>query len=141
MGDWKADRTLNIKTFSGMQSYAYLWIMPADVSGEWLLKPEGGSGKEYTLDLTQKYQVVSGTAAAGGKAATLSNVGVNGDRLSFVLSDGTGEGQGVRFTGRVNGDRASGTAKGADGGWAWSAVRTRPGSRPDLLPKEGGGSE
>jgi SAM-dependent methyltransferase len=141
MGDWKADRTLNIKTFSGMQSYAYLWIMPADVSGQWRLKPEGGSGKEYTLDLTQKYQVVSGTAVAGGKAATLSNVGVKGDQLSFVLRDGAGEGQGVTFTGRVNGDRASGTTKGADGGWAWTAVRTKPGSRPDLLPTEGGGSE
>ena len=55
MGAWKADRTLNIKTFSGMQSYAFLWILPADVSGEWRLEPEGGSGKAYTLDLKQKY--------------------------------------------------------------------------------------
>ena len=31
--DWKADRTMTVKTKSGMQSYAYLWIMPADVSG------------------------------------------------------------------------------------------------------------
>jgi SAM-dependent methyltransferase len=141
MGAWKADRTLDIKTFSGMQSYAYLWILPADVSGEWRLEPEGGSGKTYTLDLKQKYQEVSGTAASGRKAAPLSNVSVKGDQLSFVLRDGAGQGQAVTFTGRVNGDRASGTAKGNDGGWSWTAVRTKPGSRPDLLPTEGGGSE
>ena len=87
MGAWKADRTLNIKTFSGMQSYAYLWILPADVSGEWRLEPEGGSGKAYTLDLEQKYQEVSGTAASEGKAASLSSVSVRGDQLSFVLGD------------------------------------------------------
>jgi precorrin-6B methylase 2 len=141
MGDWKADRTLNIKTSSGMQSYAYLWILPADVSGEWRLQPEGESGKAYTLDLTQRFQVVSGAAESGGKAATLSNVSVKGDRLSFVLRDGAGEGKAVTFTGRVNGDRASGTAKGSDSGWSWTAVRTRPGSRPDLLQTESGGSE
>ena len=141
MGDWKADRTLNIKNFSGMQSYAYLWILPADVSGEWRLEPEGGSGKEYTLDLKQKYQEVSGTAASGGKATPLSNLSVKGDQLSFVLGDGAGGGERVEFTGQVNGDRASGTAKGTDGSWSWSAVRTKPGSRPDLLPTESGGSD
>jgi SAM-dependent methyltransferase len=139
MGAWKADRTLNIKTYSGMQSYAFLWILPADVSGEWRLEPEGGSGKAYTLDLKQKYQEVSGTAASGGKAIPLASVTVKGDRLSFVLGDGAGEGQGVTFTGQVNGNRASGTAKGNDGGWSWTAVRTKPGSRPDLLPTESGG--
>jgi SAM-dependent methyltransferase len=141
MGAWKADRTLNIKTFAGMQSYAFLWIIPADVSGEWRLQPEGQSGREYTLALEQKFQVVSGTATSGGKATPLSSISVKGDQLSFVLRDGPGEGQGLTFTGRVNGDRASGTAKGNDGAWSWTAVRTKPGSRPELVPAEGGGSE
>ena len=141
MGAWKADRTLNIKTFSGMQSYAYLWILPADVSGEWRIEPEGGSGKAYTLDLEQKFQEVSGTAAADGKAALLSSVTVKGDQLSFVLGGAAGGGQGVTFTGRVNGDRASGTAKGSDGVWSWTAVRTKAGSRPDLLPTDSGTSQ
>jgi SAM-dependent methyltransferase len=138
MGDWKADRTLNIKTFSGMQSYAYLWILPADVSGEWRLKAEGGSGKEYTLDIKQKYQEVSGSATSGGQTTPLSNLNVKGDQLSFALGDGSSGGQRVEFTGRVSGDRVSGTAKGRGGNWSWSAVRTKPGSRPDLLPIESG---
>ncbi len=138
MGAWKADRTLTIKTSSGMQSYAYLWILPADVSGEWRLEPEGGSGKAYTLDLKQKYQEVSGTAVSGGKPVPLSSVRVKGDQLSFVLGDGASEVEGIQFTGQVSGNRASGTAKGKNGSWSWTAVRTKPGSRPDLLPAESG---
>ena len=135
MGEWKADRTLDTKTFSGMQGYAYLWIIPADVSGEWRLEPERGSaGKSYTVELQQKYQQVSGTATSGGKPAPLSNLRVRGDSLSFVVG---GEGDGVEFTGRVNGDRASGTTKGNGGGWSWTATRTKPGSRPDLRAAEG----
>jgi SAM-dependent methyltransferase len=141
MGDWKADRTLDIKNFSGTQGYAYLWIIPADVSGEWRLKPDGGSGKSYSLDLKQRYQEVSGTASSGGAATPLSNVSVKGDRLSFTVREEAGQGQGLEFTGKVTGDRASGTTKGKGGGWAWTAERIKPGSRPDLLPTESGGSE
>jgi SAM-dependent methyltransferase len=138
MGAWKADRTLNVKTSSGMQSYAYLWILPADVSGEWRLTPEGSAGKEYSLDLKQTYQVLSGTASAGGKAAPLSGLIVKGDRITFVLRD-EGEGDGIEFTGQVTGNRATGTAKGKNGSWSWTAVRSRPGSRPELQPAESGG--
>jgi SAM-dependent methyltransferase len=136
MGDWKADRTLDIKTFSGTQGYAYLWIIPADVSGEWRLTVQGSAAKEYTIDLKQKYQVLSGTAASGGKPLPLSNLSVRGDRLGFTLGDGASGGPVLELSGQVSGDKASGTAKGKDGSWSWSAVRTKPGARPDLLPSE-----
>jgi SAM-dependent methyltransferase len=132
MGDWKADRTLNVKTFSGMQSYAYLWIMPADVSGLWQLEAEGGKGKAYTLDVKQKYQEVSGTAASGGTTTPLSTINVRGDRLSFTLGDDGTSGPRVEYTGMVSGDKASGKAKGEEGSWSWSATRTKPGTRAEL---------
>jgi hypothetical protein len=129
MGDWKADRTMTIKTNSGMQSYAYLWIIPADVSGRWRLTTQGGSAKEYTLDVKQKYQEVSGTATSGGKAAPLTSFSVKGDQVSFTLGDGADR---TEFTGRVSDGKASGTAKGK-GGSSWSAVQTKPGERPDTV--------
>jgi SAM-dependent methyltransferase len=142
MGPWKADRTLNVKTNSGMQSYAYLWILPADVSGEWRVEPgKRADGKAYTLDIKQKYQEVSGTASAAGKSLPLSGLVVKGDRLTFVIRNGGGEGAGLEFTGKVDGDRASGTTQGKGGGWSWTAVRTKRGSRPDLLPSDSGGSD
>ena len=73
---------MTIKTNSGMQSYAYLWIIPADVSGQWRLTTQGGSAREYTLDVKQKYQEVSGTATSGGKAAPLTNFSVKGDLVT-----------------------------------------------------------
>jgi SAM-dependent methyltransferase len=142
MGPWKADRTLNVKTASGMQSYAFLWIIPADVSGQWRLEPgKGKGGKSYTLDIQQKFQQVSGTASSEGKPLPLSGLVVKGDRLTFVIRDGGGEGTGLEFTGKVDGDRLSGTTKGAGGEWSWTATRTKPGSRPDLLPAASGGSD
>jgi SAM-dependent methyltransferase len=134
MGDWKADRTLSIKTFSGTQTYAFLWIIPAAVSGTWRLELGGGARKSYLLDIKQQYQQISGTAASDGEPVRFSNASVKGDRLSFVLRSGGSEGTGVRFEGRVTGDKAKGTAKGSGGSRSWTAVRTRPGARPDLLP-------
>jgi SAM-dependent methyltransferase len=142
MGPWKADRTLNVKTASGMQSYAFLWVIPADVSGVWRLEPgEGKGGRSYTLDIKQKFQQVSGTASSGGKSLPLSGLVVKGDRLTFVMRDGGGKGTGLEFTGQVDGDRVSGTTMGEGGGWSWTATRTKPGSRPDLLPAASGGSD
>ena len=129
MGDWKADRTMTIKTNSGMQSYAYLWIIPADVSGQWRLRTEGGSAKEHTLDVKQKYQEVSGTATAGGQATPLTNFTIDGDRIAFTLGEGADR---AEFTGKVTGDKASGTAKGKGGSGSWSASRTKPGDRAEL---------
>ncbi len=134
MGEWQADRTLDVKTSSGMQSYAYLWIIPADVSGQWRLTSEGSSGKEYTLDLKQKFQEVSGTATSGGTSTPLTNFSMKGDSVTFTLTEG---GERVEFTGKVTGDKASGTAKGKSGSRSWSAVRTKPGERPDLKPTAG----
>ncbi len=133
MGDWKADRTLGVKSFSGMQSYAYLWIIPADVSGRWRLTSEEG-GREYALDIKQKYQEVSGTATSGGKAIPLTGFSIRGDRVTFALGEGA---ERVEFSGTVSGAKASGTAKGKGASWSWSAARTEPGRRPDIQPAEG----
>jgi Methyltransferase domain len=134
MGDWKPERTMTIKTNSGMQSYAYLWIIPADVSGQWRLTTDGGSAREYTLDVKQKYQEVSGTASSGGKPAPLTNFSVKGDQVSFVVGNGA---ERTEFTGTVTDGKASGTAKSQGGSRSWTAERTKPGERPDTLGTAG----
>jgi hypothetical protein len=125
---------MTVKTTSGMQSYAYLWIMPADVSGQWRLTAGGGGAKEYALDVKQKYQEVSGTATTGGKATPLASFSVKGEQVSFTLGEGADR---AEFTGKVTGEKASGSAKGRGGSFSWTAVRTKPGERPDTLATEG----
>jgi len=93
MGDWGADES---DTATG---YAlYLWIVPAKVEGRWQFKLDG---QTIRVVLTQKYQMVRGTAAVSGRQRPLESVKLTGAELSFVLDTGKGRRQ---FIGTVNGD-------------------------------------
>jgi hypothetical protein len=111
MDDWKPDQT-----DSSEGRTAYLWIVPAKVGGTW--KTPSGE-----LALTQKYQVITGTLKSRNGTATISEGKLNGTQLSFTAS-------GMRYSGRVNGDRIDGTAQASAGGTTkWSATRA-PAPKP-----------
>lgn len=83
MGDWDPD-----ESFTQEYRNAYLWIVPADVAGEWALREESG-GFQGTLSLTQRYQKVGGTLTLGsGKAQPLLGASLRGDKLWFSFVDG-----------------------------------------------------
>lgn len=83
MGDWEPDQHLKVETRD-----AYVWIVPANVGGEWALKDERGSFSG-TLNLVQRYQRIGGTLALGGKTQPLLGAWMDGDKLgfSFIGSD------------------------------------------------------
>jgi SAM-dependent methyltransferase len=82
MGDWDAD-----ETYTEEFRNAYLWIVPADVSGEWQVREESG-GFQGTIALTQRYQRVGGTLTpAGGKPQPLLGATLRGDKLAFSFID------------------------------------------------------
>ncbi len=105
MGEWSADQTANVDGCSSWCT-AYLWIVPAKVGGTWKL-PQG------ELSLKQEFQMVSGTLQADGKTVPIRDGKVRGDEISFTAG-------GTKYTGKVNGKRIEGLAK---GGAAWSATR------------------
>jgi len=109
MGEWTADQTVSAS--EGCTSYctAYLWIVPAKAEGSWRL-PQG------ELNLTQTFQMLSGTLTTGGATAKLSNAKMSGDRIRFSVG-------GAQYTGRVNGGSMEGTVKSSDGTRKWSATR------------------
>ena len=107
MGEWNADETATVGDNCSSWCTAYLWIVPARVSGNWKL-PQG------QLTLKQEFQMVSGTLQADGKTVPIENGRVRGEEISFTAG-------GVQYTGRVNGKRIDG--KTASGG-AWSATRS-----------------
>ena len=78
MGDWKPDQTANIDTSAGCDSWctAYLWIVPAQVSGNWKL-PNGEA------HLKQEFQMLSGTVTADGRTTPIEGGKVAGDQVSF----------------------------------------------------------
>lgn len=81
MGDWEPDEHFRVEGRDG-----YLWHVPADVAGEWILKQE--NGQESTFTLTQRYQKVAGTLTTEGKTHTLLGASLRGDQLSFSYVDG-----------------------------------------------------
>jgi SAM-dependent methyltransferase len=104
MGDWEADETAEIDYRT-----AYLWIVPAKVEGSWTLREQGGTA-QYSINLTQKYQKVSGDISAGGNKQPLVGATLRGDELSFVFNDDKGVTR--KLTGTVRGNEISGVLKG-----------------------------
>ena len=105
MDDWHPDQTDSVDGRT-----AYLWIVPAKVDGTW----QTATGE---LALKQQYQTFSGTLKTANGASAISGGKLNGTQVSFSAN-------GVRYSGRVNGDRIDGTAQASAGGTTkWSATR------------------
>jgi hypothetical protein len=87
MGDWEPDDSVGVDF-----GEAFLWIVPAKVAGTWTFRREGGTD-EFTVDLKQAYQRLSGNS--GG--APLSQTVLRGSHIEFAFT-------GTRVVGTVNGD-------------------------------------
>lgn len=88
---------------------ALLWIVPAQLSGRWLL--ESGA----ILELTQLHQVLHGALFDHGLTHAVSQARVRGYDVSFTAG-------GREYTGRLTGGRLEGTSRGADGIRPWQAT-------------------
>jgi hypothetical protein len=117
MDDWQPDQIENAEGRT-----AYLWIVPAKVEGTW----RWGGSHNYELILQQHFQQVEGLVKADNKVAQFRNAKLQGDRISFSVTEYSGMGNVQRdFTGRVNGDTMQGIVKRSDAGGEekWTAKR------------------
>lgn len=78
MGDWEPDQKDQITG-----SYVYLWIVPAPVEGAWRWR--GSDGRDYQVELEQKYQQVQGRAWIDDRPAQLQSAELKGDLLRLTL--------------------------------------------------------
>jgi precorrin-6B methylase 2 len=111
MGEWQHDRSVQATESEGCQSYctAYLWIVPAKVTGNWKL-PEG------ELTIKQSFQMITGTLKTAGKSTSIKGR-MSGDQISFKAGD-------AEYRGRVAADGIKGTVKARSGSGEWSATRS-----------------
>ncbi len=100
MGEWQADETAEVEFRS-----AYLWIVPARVSGSWTLRDAGGS-IEFSVTLDQSFQKIGGEVTVGGKKQPLVGASVSGEMIRFSFNDAKGVTR--HFTGTVRGMTMSG---------------------------------
>lgn len=92
MGEWQPDAAARA---GGAR--VYLWVVPAQVSGEWQLTLDG---RPSTLHLTQEYQRLSGRLETGQGTYPLRQGLVRGTGVSFILDL---PGRSHRFLGRLQG--------------------------------------
>jgi len=138
MGDWKPDcigKVPKVKLYYHpaipyeKDTYFYYWVVPANVEGVWRWTLSTASGnQDYTLHIAQKFQEIDGSVQAEGQAKRIEDAQLEGDRLSFNLSEDGGTGNVLmRFQGRIEGAAIVGRVEieggPSAGNYAWAAKR------------------
>jgi SAM-dependent methyltransferase len=100
MAEWEADETANIE---GRQ--AFLWVVPAKVTGNWTVQL---SGQTRELALQQSFQMLSGNIKSGAESSTIADARLRGDEVRFSMME---KGMKREFIGRVQGNIMTGTVK------------------------------
>lgn len=92
MKGWRPDRAERLRISGphpgqGDESAIFLWIVPAQVRGEW-------SSAEWSLRVQQNFQDIEIDAAAAGRPVPIARAHLEGDAISF-------SGEGFVYRGRV----------------------------------------
>ena len=114
MGEWTPDETGKVMQDCTSYCTAYLWIVPAKVSGTWKL----GAGE---VALKQTFQMVSGTLKNGNVTTPITNGRLAGDRIGFTAG-------GTRYSGRVTRNSMEGIARSGAHESQWRATKVGSGS-------------
>lgn len=104
---WEAVKSQTLSGDCGHWCTAHLWIVPAQVSGTWILDGVG----ELTLD--QEVQKISGALSSGDGSQKVTGQ-VHGEQVTFKAGDS-------EYTGTVTGDIMTGKSASR----TWSATRKR----------------
>jgi len=116
MGDWRPDRVQRVRG-PARDHRLHLWVVPADGAGVWRTRL---GEREALLNLTQRYQLLSGTLSLEGRELAIAGGRLAGDRITFTAGA-------LSFSGRLTGDAIEGRAgEGIDPtALAWTARRVR----------------
>jgi precorrin-6B methylase 2 len=110
MQDWHYDDVAKSGNESNRWNTAYLWIVPAKVSGKWALS-QGGE-----LTFIQEFQMLEGYMVAGNKKLTITEGRLRGNMITFNIN-------GNIYTGSVTGNKMEGTFTSGGKTEKWSASR------------------
>jgi precorrin-6B methylase 2 len=112
MGDWEEDYKVTTEENWNSWNTAYMWIIPAKVSGTWKL---GNS----ELILTQEYQMVRGMLKSGGKSQAISDGRLHGDMITFTVNGDIYSGQ---VTDRTMKGTLANLSEGSKADWAATRI-------------------
>ncbi len=128
MGQWKADKEALIEDNWEIHA-VYFWIIPANVSGTWTWSmPTDSGNKDFTLNLEQSFQYLSGEAFENKVLRPISVTGrkIIGNTLAFTMESKQGSGRDrLIFQGSALGHSIVGTVRteGFENSRRWEAKR------------------
>lgn len=126
MGEWQCDAHTPIAA-NGVS----LWVVPANLSGEWRAEPCCAGAELTQLSLQQRYQELSGTATWKGVALPVTAGRARGCEFSLSLESTR---EPLTISGRIEEDEMRANFITADGGVCeWRGLRT-PGTMQTLDP-------
>lgn len=105
MGEWQEEHTESVDGYQ-----VYLFIVPANVAGKWVLSQ---GERKIALDLQNEFTQLTGTATVDGKPAAVRNGRITGTKVRFTLDL---DGKPVVFEGTSDGSTISGPG--------WSAKKS-----------------
>lgn len=108
MGEWQPDQVAQVTGLT-----VHLWIVPAPAMGEWRWTHDGiGFGRDYAMNVTQKFQFIDGKAATANSPVYLRDMRLQGDRITFTLTEEAGSSLAqTHYEGTIDGDTITGTAR------------------------------
>jgi SAM-dependent methyltransferase len=108
MGEWQPDQVAQI---NGLTVHHY--IVPAAAMGQWRWKDDGiGYGREYEMEVEQRFQFISGKARSKTTGAQLRDMQLEGNRITFRLTEEAGSSLAqTSYEGHIDGDSITGTAR------------------------------
>jgi SAM-dependent methyltransferase len=98
---WEPDETGRVEGDCGSWCTWLLYIVPAKAEGRWRLQ-------KGELELTQKFQMLTGSYTVDGAVTQVSNGRLRGDQVTFSLGA-------TQYSGRIDGDTMLGSG--------WNATR------------------
>lgn len=85
MGEWQPDEQARVGN-----GELFLWRIPANASGNWLVHSPAAAGAPLSLQIRQSFQALRGEAEYGSVSAALISPRLSGAALQFGLRDGEG---------------------------------------------------
>lgn len=112
--DWEPDETIRVENRTG-----YLWVVPADVRGTWMVDLPGDA---LTIRIEQAQQQLRTSGERRGRAVPVIGARLRGTEIEFASFDPDGASR--QFRGRLEGNRMTGESMGQGiASRNWTATR------------------
>lgn len=107
MDEWNPDVEDSVSANGTTGGYqVYLWIVPAQVDGDWTWTSSGG---RFSMEIDQQFQEVDVSFGDSGRNLTVTRASLRGPKLE-IWAEGRG-GARYLYYGHVQGDQISGTVQ------------------------------